>query len=126
MRISIIQLAQKCKQLLLTLKTGMLVILGPDRLAAAPEIPSMADVGFRDFDGTGWAGISAPAATPRPIIDKFSAELQRIARLPHIRDQFETPGLVLVGNSAAEFDHWLAEQTKRWSALIRERGFKVE
>lgn len=107
-------------------KVRALAILGSERLSVAPQIPSMADAGFKDFDGTGWSGISAPAGTPRPIIDKLSAELQRIAKLPRVRSQFETTGFTLVGNSPAEFDRWLDSELKRWSNLILTRNIRLE
>ena len=103
-----------------------LVILGPERISAAPEIPSIADAGFKGFDGTGWSGISAPAGTPAAVIDKLSTELQRIARLPSIRKQFETPGFVMVGSSADEMNRWTSQEASRWQDLIRQRGIRAD
>ena len=107
-------------------KERALVILGQDRIAAVGDVRSMADLGHRDFDTSGWAGVAVRAETPRPIVEKLSRELQRIARLPEVRKRFEDPGFVMVGGTPEQFDQRIAADVARWHGLIRQLDIRAE
>ncbi len=102
-----------------------LVILGPSRLTALPDAPSMADVGYRDFDATGWIGASCPAGTPMAIVEKLAVEMARCAKLPQIRERFENRGFQMVGSTPREFAALIAGESTKLQALVRELGLKV-
>jgi tripartite-type tricarboxylate transporter receptor subunit TctC len=103
-----------------------LLILGQQRVAATPEVRTMADLGHRDFETSGWVGMAVREATPRPIVEKLAREMQRIAQLPEVRRRFEEPGFVMVGGSSEQFDRLIAGDAAKWQRLIREHGIRAE
>jgi tripartite-type tricarboxylate transporter receptor subunit TctC len=105
-------------------KVRALVIMGPDRVPAMPDIPSMRDAGYQDFDGTGWQGVAVPAGTPQQVIDKLVQEFLRIGKLPEMRQVFESAGYSLIASDPAEFRRWIDAESKRWQTLIRERNIQ--
>ena len=107
-------------------KIRALVVLGPARIAAVPDVPSMVDAGFHDFDATGWVGASAPAGMPADVVEKLSAEMARIARLPEIRKRFEDRGFALVGSTPREFAALMQRESTKLQALVRDLGLKAE
>ena len=97
------------------------------RLSASPEIPSAAEAGVPGYDFEGWFGIVAPAATPRPILDRLTAELRRIVAQPDVRERLiQQGGLEPVGGSAEQFAAFLPAEIRRWGALVREAGARVD
>jgi len=105
-------------------KVRALVVLGPSRISAVPDIPSMADAGFPGFDSTGWCGVSVPTGTPAVIVDKLSRELARIAALPDMKKRFEERGFTMVGGSPREFGALIERESKKLQPLIRELGIQ--
>ncbi len=69
------------------------------RLAAAPDIPTIAEAGLPDYEMTGWNGILAPARTPRPIIDKLNKIIVDALQTPEIQKALAGQGLEPAGNS---------------------------
>ena len=97
------------------------------RLSASPEIPSVAEAGVPGYDFEGWFGIIAPAATPRPILERLTAELRRIVAQPDVRERLiQQGGLEPIGGSAEQFAAFLPAEIRRWGALVREAGARVD
>jgi tripartite-type tricarboxylate transporter receptor subunit TctC len=78
-----------------------LAVTSPRRWASVPDLPTMIEVGYKDFDSTAWFGLMAPAGTPQPIIDKIHQEAVRILARPDIRKRFEEIGMEAIGNTPA-------------------------
>ncbi len=106
-------------------KIRALVVLGPSRVAALPDVPSMADAGFPGFDATGWVGASCPAGTPAGIVESLAGELARAARIPQLRQRFEDRGFQVVGGTPAEFSELRQREARKQQALVRELGLKA-
>jgi tripartite-type tricarboxylate transporter receptor subunit TctC len=97
------------------------------RLSASPELPTVAEAGVAGYDFEGWFGIVAPAATPRPIVERLTAELRRIVALPDVRERLiHQGGLEPIGSSAEQFAAFLPAEIRRWGALVRETGARVD
>src|SRR5216683_4627678 len=73
------------------------------RSGAAPEMPTMAELGYPGFEAVPWFGLLAPAGTPQVVIDKLHRESTRILALPDVRKRLTELGLDLIGNTPAEF-----------------------
>jgi tripartite-type tricarboxylate transporter receptor subunit TctC len=107
-------------------KEGRLRALGissATRYASVPEIPTFREQGF-ELVTTEWYGLLAPAGTPRPIIEKLSAEMKRIVALPGMGDRLAA--IELVHSSPQELDSFIRAETERWGALIKQLGLKAE
>lgn len=97
------------------------------RLESLPDIPTMAEQGFADFDIAGWYGVSVPKGTPRPIVDKLNRDLNAIITSPAYRERVLGMGAVAADPLTPEAfrEVYLAEAV-RWGALIRKIGLKLE
>jgi tripartite-type tricarboxylate transporter receptor subunit TctC len=108
------------------IKSGRVRALGVSstaRLPALPDVPTIAESGVPGFDAVGWTLICAPAATPKPIIDRLSAELAAAAETPEVRALIINLGTLPVESpSPAELQKFLASEIDRWGKLIEHTG----
>ena len=108
------------------LQSGRLVALavtGPKRWPALPNLPTFAEQGFA-LDIAGWNGIQAPAGTPKAIIERMSAEINKIIQSPEGREQILKYGLLVTGTTPDEFAGIIARDTPRWGEVIKRAGIK--
>ena len=89
-----------------------------------PELPTMEELGFPNYDATAWFGLQAPAGTPKRIIDKLHDETVKLIAQPAVRQKLEGLGLQLVGNTPEEFLELVKKETPMWGKIIKEAGIK--
>lgn len=108
-------------------KLRAIAVTGDKRSSALPDVPSLAEQGFPGFSALAWWGIFAPAATPKPIMDKFHAELTKVFNLPDVRKQLsETLGMDLAVSSPAELQKFLVAEIARWGKVVREHNIRAD
>ncbi|MDB5849353.1 MAG: transporter substrate-binding protein [Rhodoferax sp.] len=110
------------------LKTGRvraLAVAGPTRLRAAPDVPTASEAGVPGFNVPVWQSLVAPAGTPRPIIDRLNAELQRTLALPATREKLETAGMLPRPSTPEELALYIQSETRKWGTLIKDIGLKI-
>lgn len=105
-------------------KVRALAVTSRQRWASVPELPTMIEAGFADFDSTAWFGLMAPAGTPAVIIDRLREEAVRALARPDIRKRFGDIGMEAIGNTPAEFAAIIAAETPQWAKVIRDAGIK--
>ena len=94
---------------------------------ALPDVPTLAEQGFKGFSALAWWGIFAPAATPAPIMDKFHGELVKAFNQPDVRKTLtETLGMDLVVSSPAAQQKWLTDEMARWGKVVRDNNIKPD
>jgi tripartite-type tricarboxylate transporter receptor subunit TctC len=103
-----------------------LVVTAKDRVPAAPGVPTMAEQGVPDFVSGTWAGIIAPAGTPKEIVDRVAAEAKKALADPAMQAKLAEQGIVAVGNTPDEFRAFVAEEIARWGKVIKDAGIKME
>jgi tripartite-type tricarboxylate transporter receptor subunit TctC len=103
-----------------------IAVTAKDRMPAAPEVPTMVEGGVADFVSGTWAGVIAPAGTPKEIVNRVSSEIQRILRDPAMREQLSKLGHEAVGSTPAEFETFFREEVARWAKVIKDAGIKAE
>jgi tripartite-type tricarboxylate transporter receptor subunit TctC len=96
------------------------------RIAAMPDLPTIAEAGVPGYEFEAWFGIVAPAGTPRPVVDKLNQDLRRVLALPEVRDVFDKGGFEPVGSTVESFANLIPGEVERWGKLVRETGAKVE
>lgn len=96
------------------------------RLAVAPEIPTLAEVGVTDYEVTGWNGVLAPANTPRPIVDKLNKTIVAALKTPEIEKFLMEQGIESAGNSPEEFARLMHIDIEKWMRVTREAGLKPQ
>jgi tripartite-type tricarboxylate transporter receptor subunit TctC len=96
------------------------------RIQVLPDVPTLHELGLKDFDAVGWNGLLAPAGTPREIIARLNAEVVRVLRTPEVRDQLTSQGADIVGNSPEEFSAWIKAEVKKWADVVKVSGAKID
>ena len=103
-----------------------LAISTPKRLAQLPDVPTFEEAGIKGFDVTNWYGVQAPAATPREIVLKLSADINKAMQVPEVRARLEAVGTQLNEQSAAQFDAFMKAEVAKYAKLIKDAGIKIE
>ena len=99
---------------------------GRKRFAAAPEVPTMIEQGFADFEAVAWIGFLAPGATPKAVIDRYNHEIVRIATSPEVRGKLEALQFELVAGTPEQFSQWIRAEIPRWGAVIKATGAQAD
>ncbi len=112
------------------IREGKLRALGSTvgrRTELMPEVPPLQEaLNLPGYDYIGWIGMMAPAATPRPILDRLSGELAEASRLPETRQRLASIGTEAIPRGPDEFRALLAEQREAFGAVIRQLGIRPE
>jgi len=95
------------------------------RAPLLPDVPLISDT-FPGFEAQGWAGILAPAATPRPVIDYLNAALRKILAQPVVRERFEMQGYEVVASTPEAFGDWIRAESSKWARIIREQKITID
>ncbi|HUQ74691.1 MAG TPA: tripartite tricarboxylate transporter substrate binding protein [Burkholderiales bacterium] len=107
-------------------KMRALVLTGDKRSHTMPDVPTLKEQGI-DVSAHAWWGILAPAGTPRPIIDKFHAELLKAIKLPDVNKTLtETLGMDVIALTPEATHKWIAENMARWGKVVKENDIRVE
>jgi len=110
-------------------KTGRvrgLAVTGTRRAAAMPETPTSAEAGLPGFAMTGWVGLTAPRGTHPDIVQKLHTEAVAALTAPDVQARLASLGAEVVGSTPATFGQIMAEETRRWSEIVRAAGVKLE
>jgi tripartite-type tricarboxylate transporter receptor subunit TctC len=107
-------------------KLRALAVTSIKRSQFAPDIPTMAESGFPEFDVNAWFGLLAPAGTPAPIITTLHRETARVLALPDIRERFSNAGMEVIGNSPAEFAAVISSEIPQRRAVIAAAGISLQ
>jgi tripartite-type tricarboxylate transporter receptor subunit TctC len=108
-------------------KLRALAVTGDKRSHVMPDVPTVAEQGFPGFSAFAWWGIFAPAGTPKPILDKFHAELVKALGQPDLRKQLtETLGMDLASSSPEALQKFLVGEINRWGNVVRSNNIRAD
>ena len=110
-------------------RSGKLKALGVSsakRVAAMPEVPTIAEAGVPGYEVSNWWGILAPAGTPQPVLDRLYKEISAILDSPETRKRFELEGAEVARMKPAEFAAFVTQDTGKWTRVVKEAGIKPE
>jgi tripartite-type tricarboxylate transporter receptor subunit TctC len=107
-------------------KIRALAITGANRVAAAPDVPTMAEAGLPGYEFTAWMGVAVPAGTPATVVQRLNAELVRALRSPGGQTWFESQGGEVVADSPDAFGQVVRAEHARWRQVIQEARIKAE
>ena len=103
-----------------------LALTGDKRSHTMPDVPTLKEMGI-DVVAHAWWGILAPAGTPKPIIDKMVAELNKAIKLPDVHKMLsETQGMDVVALGPDATRKWIAENMERWGKVVRDNNIRAE
>ena len=108
-------------------KMRAIATTGHKRAVALPDVPTLIEQGFPGLTAYAWWGLYAPAGTPKPIIDKFHAELVKVLGQPDVRKTLaEGLGMDLVVSTPEELQKWTLEQLAHWGRIVKDNGIKTD
>jgi len=97
-----------------------LAVCSSDRFPGLPDVPTMAESGLPSFEASSWTGISAPARTPAPILDRLAREVARAAALPEVRQTLQEMGIEARASTPEETRKRMASDIARWRKVIEQ------
>jgi tripartite-type tricarboxylate transporter receptor subunit TctC len=103
-------------------KLRALAITGLKRSALAPEVPSVAELGYPQLESLAWIGLLAPAGTGQPVVSRLSGETVRAMRASETQESLGKQGFDVVASSPAEFSAWIRSESVKWSKVIQRSG----
>jgi tripartite-type tricarboxylate transporter receptor subunit TctC len=108
-------------------KVRALGVTTAKRVAAVPEIPTLAESGLPGFELVAWQGVVAPAGTPRAIVDQLAGQIAKLLAEPATRDRFTTIALEpIMGSTPDSFAAYIKSEVDRWAAIVTKSGAEVE
>ena len=111
------------------IQSGQLRVLGvasAERSPIYPEAMTLREQGLSNVVASGWYGFMAPAAVPKPIVDRLQAEVIRVLADPDVKQKLIAQGLEARPGTATEFDKFIDDETRKWGEVIRAAGLKGE
>lgn len=107
-------------------KLRALAVTTSERSKSAPDLPTMAESGFKDFDVSSWFGLIAPAGTPADVVDKLNAAVQKALDKPEVQKRFTDLGAVWQHTTPAEFGAFIKSEVDQWRTVVQASGAKVD
>ena len=103
-----------------------IAITSAKRSPLLPDVPTVAESGFPGFDVQSWFGLAAPAGTPRPVIDRLNAELNKVLAAPELRQRFQDLAASPEPGTPEQMRSFAAAETQRWREVVKTSGAKAE
>lgn len=103
-----------------------LAVTTAQRAQAMPELPTVAESGYKGFDASPWYGVLAPAGTPAAIVARLNTEIIRVLQAPDIKARLVNDGVEIRGGSPQEFAAVIKSERAKWAKVVKESGAKVD
>ena len=107
-------------------KVKAIATSGSKRSPVTPEVPTLAEAGLPGYESGIWLGLMAPAKTPRPVLEKLNAEVNRILSAPEVKENWLKQGTLTMGMSIEQFDKFLREEIVKWAKVVQVSGAKAD
>lgn len=99
---------------------------GKNRSAVTPDVPTVSEAGVPGYEATIWLGLMAPTGTPRPVLDRLSAEVNKIVNSPDVKEAWGKQGAQPMGMTLDQFEKFLREDIVKWAKVVKLSGAKVD
>jgi tripartite-type tricarboxylate transporter receptor subunit TctC len=103
-----------------------LALSSKKRSTGLPDIPTVAESGYPNFDASSWFGLVGPANMPKAVTEKISADIARVLAMPEIRAKFIEQGAEPVGSTPREFGQYMKDETVKWAGVVKISGATAE
>jgi len=107
-------------------KLRALATTGSTRMAQAPELPTVAELGYADYDVGTWFALWGPAGMAPAIVEKLNGATVTVSRMPDVRELLLAQGLNVIGSSAAELAAFQTSESERWGKVIKAANIKLD
>ena len=106
-------------------KLRPLAVSSAQRNALYPDVPTVAESGYKGFEALSWSGLSAPKGTPQPIVDKLEAAMVQAMTSPSVKQRLESQGFVVPTQGAKPYAAFVKSEEARWTQVIKTAGIKT-
>ena len=107
-------------------KMQMLAVMGPQRVAQFPDVPTLGQAGVPNVVSEAWFGVSAPAGTPPAVINKMNAELNSILALPEVKDAMARAGVEVIGGKPEKLDTMVRSELGMWAQVVKKGNITAD
>ncbi len=107
-------------------KIRALATTGAQRMKILPDVPTVKEIGYKDFEVVEWNGFFVPAGTPVEVITKLSDAVKLATQQPEVQKRMAAQGVEPVGNTPKEFGAFLQGQIEKWSALVKSNNIRAD
>jgi tripartite-type tricarboxylate transporter receptor subunit TctC len=107
-------------------KLRALAVLGKQRYAGLPEVPTAAESGMPEYEVDTWYGVLAPAAAPREILARLNGEFTRMMQAKEMRERLAGMGIEPLSSTPEQFGEFLRLEVAKWGRVVRESGAKAD
>ncbi len=107
-------------------KLRALAVSSAQRNPLYPDVPTIAESGFKGFEALSWSGMSVPKGTPQPIVDKLDAAMVQVLQSASFRQRLESQGFVVPPSGAKAYTAFVGSELARWTKVIKTAGIKAE
>jgi tripartite-type tricarboxylate transporter receptor subunit TctC len=99
---------------------------GKTRSPVLPDVPTVSEAGVPGYEAVIWLGIMAPAATPKPIVERLNAEIRKVVNSAEVKDAWAKQGAAPMSMTADEFGQYMKEDIAKWANIVKISGAKVD
>ncbi|MBC7778591.1 MAG: tripartite tricarboxylate transporter substrate binding protein [Proteobacteria bacterium] len=107
-------------------RVRLLAVSGSKRYPTLPDVPTVAEAGVKDFETGSWQGILAPAATPRPALDRLNVEIGKILNGAEMRENLTRQGAEVSTMTPDQLSAWMKREVAKWGEVVKQAGIKLE
>jgi len=107
-------------------KVKALAVMSTKRIPSLPDVPTLDEVGVKDFEVTAWQGLFVPKGTPPDIVARLTAEMNKAITMPEVKARLEEFGLEVTPSDGPSLASFLQKENAFWHQLIKERGLSAE
>lgn len=107
-------------------KVKALAVMSKKRIAALPDVPTLDELGVKDFEVTAWQGLFVPKGTPADIVSRLTVEMNKAIAVPEVKAKLEDFGLEVLPGDGPSLASFIQKETAFWHALIKERKLSAE
>ena len=106
-------------------KLRAVAVTSTRRLPNLPDVPTIEESGVKGYESLSWSGLVAPAGTPRPIVNKLNAAIERILAMEDVRQKFASMGVEPVGGPPEAFARHVRVESEKWGRLIKAANITI-
>jgi tripartite-type tricarboxylate transporter receptor subunit TctC len=107
-------------------KLKALAVTTKSRAPSMPDVPTMAESGYPNFEAVAWFGLLAPAGTPAPIVERLSTEVNKILKSPEINARLTGMGANVMGTTPKEFSAFMKAEIEKWAPVVKRANIVLD
>ncbi len=107
-------------------KLKPLAYTGTKRSTLLPNVPTVAESGIPGFQASLWAGVLAPAKTPKALVDKIQSDIKQAMNTPEVREKMNKLGIDMINSSPEDFDQFMKSELTKWTSVAKQAQIKSD